>query len=94
MGEASGRTWIRDLWDHNPIARSHHPSLFELEGQRPAVPPNRGRPLVTAQALLDHCGTEPARTKLLGDFLRARDNPGHRTTWRNARKRLLTWAVG
>jgi hypothetical protein len=28
------------------------------------------------------------------DCLRARDNPGHRTTWANARKRLLTCAVG
>jgi hypothetical protein len=28
------------------------------------------------------------------DFLCARDNPGHRTTRGNARKRLLTWAVG
>jgi hypothetical protein len=26
-------------------------------------------------------------------FLRARDNPGDRTTWENARKRLLTCAV-
>jgi hypothetical protein len=29
-----------------------------------------------------------------GDFLRARDNPGYRVTWANARKRLLTCAIG
>jgi hypothetical protein len=28
------------------------------------------------------------------DFLRARDNPGDRTTWANARKPLLTCAIG
>jgi hypothetical protein len=28
------------------------------------------------------------------DFLRARDNQGKRMTWANARKRLLTCAVG
>jgi hypothetical protein len=28
------------------------------------------------------------------DFLRARDNPGDRMTWANARKRLLTSTVG
>jgi hypothetical protein len=27
------------------------------------------------------------------DFLRARDNPGDRTTWANARRRLLTCAI-
>jgi hypothetical protein len=27
-------------------------------------------------------------------FLRARDNAGARTAWANARKPLLTWAVG
>jgi hypothetical protein len=29
-----------------------------------------------------------------GDVLRARDNPGYCVTWANARRRLLTCAVG
>src|SRR5215211_3590737 len=38
------------------------PQLRERDGRRPAVPPNRRRPVVTAGAMLDHCDTDPART--------------------------------
>jgi hypothetical protein len=50
MGEASERTWIRDLRDHNLNLSSALSQLREPKGPRPAVPPNRRRPLMTAHA--------------------------------------------
>jgi hypothetical protein len=52
-----------DLRGHNPNLPSALAQLLEPKGPRPAIPPNRGRPLVTAYAVLDHCGTDPARTE-------------------------------
>jgi hypothetical protein len=45
--------------------------------------------VVRDRPLLDRDGVGPGT----GDFVRARDNPGHCMTWANARKRLLTSAV-
>jgi len=47
--------------------------------------------LVAVRVILRSIGW--SRTGSTADFLRARDNPGDRTTWGNARKRLLTCAV-
>jgi hypothetical protein len=41
---------VDDLRDHNPNRPRASSLLLELYGQRPAVPPNRGRPLMTAHA--------------------------------------------
>jgi hypothetical protein len=54
-------------------------------------------PLVTVDDRWGRYVTVAARTQRgpgPGDFLRARDNPGARTTWTNARRRLLTCAIG
>jgi hypothetical protein len=69
-----------------------HPRLANRASRLTALAPllSVASVVVRDRPLLDRDRVGPGT----GDFVRARDNPGDRTSWANARKRLLSSTVG